>query len=407
MNREINPLSAATHPAPYGCYATLAAEKPFYWDDELEMWVASSADAVRATLSSDICSVRPVDEPAPEAIAGSPAGDVFARLVRMNDGPYHRSAKSAISDALEMLDISSLAERSARFTRVILAADDTLPPLAYALPVFSIADQLGVPEDRLADVAHWTVDFIRCLSPLSSPEQLERSKDAAQQLRTLFHRYLDEIPNAARGSLFGALALEMQRCDTIGADAIAANAIGFLSQACEATAGLIGNTLVALEEFPGERYKIGEDSYTLDRIILEVLRFDPPIQNTRRFVVSDGMLTGRRVSRGDAILVLLAAANRDPALNPDPERFDYTRPKIRHFTLGYGRHACPGGDPATVIASACVRTLLELDALPSLNRSEIAYHPSINARIPIIPGITAGTDGRSRTETISTRGDRL
>lgn len=115
----------------------------------------------------------------------------------------------------------------------------------------------------------------------------------------------------------------------------------------------------------------------------EVLRYDPPVQNTRRFVIRDGFVAGRAVKEGDAILVVLAAANRDPAANPSPDRFDIFREDRRLFTFGLGPHACPGETLATTIAKAGLERLLR----PGLDFERLAgnmiYQPSANGRIPL------------------------
>jgi len=90
------PLAAVTHADPYPYYASLVAQRPFYRDDALGLWVASSAAAVRSVMTSDQCRVRPPAEPVPKALVGSPAGEIFGQLARMNDGANHLRAKLAL-----------------------------------------------------------------------------------------------------------------------------------------------------------------------------------------------------------------------------------------------------------------------------------------------------------------------
>jgi cytochrome P450 len=112
------------------------------------------------------------------------------------------------------------------------------------------------------------------------------------------------------------------------------------------------------------------------------LRFDPPVQNTRRFLARNGIVAGRAMHEGDAILVVLAGANRDPAANPDPERFDLFRQDRRVFTFGVGVHACPGEELATTIAEAGVAQLL-LDRLDLRGfAATVSYRQSPNVRMP-------------------------
>jgi cytochrome P450 len=115
--------------------------------------------------------------------------------------------------------------------------------------------------------------------------------------------------------------------------------------------------------------------------VREVLRYDSPVQNTRRFVAEDCVIAGQPVRAGEAILVLLAAANRDPAANPHPDRFDLARSERRLFTFGLGAHACPGEQLASAIAVAGVQHLLASGLDPRGLRW--SYRPSANARIPL------------------------
>ena len=381
-----DPVAAVTHRDPYPYYASLATEKPFYRDEALGLWVASSAAAVTEVLTCDLCRVRPPAEPVPKALLGSPAADIFRHLVRMNDGASHCPFKRTVSATLDSVDRIRVAEQSMTSARTLanelepMADPRRLADFAFRLPVYVVAGLLGIPADGLGQVARWTGDFVRCLSPLSTPEEIERSKTAAGQLLDLFRSLL---AGRQTGGLLGTLAAEAQRLGREDVDVLVANGIGFLSQSYEATAGLIGNTLRALISQPGVREQVAGDPGLLGHVVQEVLRYDPPIQNTRRFLAGSGELFGRQVKEGDAVLVVLAAANRDPAANPDPGRFEALRESRRHFTFGAGAHACPGEALAAGIAEAGVRQLM----LSGLRFEELAgplsYRASANARIPL------------------------
>ncbi|WP_431274124.1 cytochrome P450 [Variovorax ureilyticus] len=118
-------------------------------------------------------------------------------------------------------------------------------------------------------------------------------------------------------------------------------------------------------------------------LVAEVARHDPSVQNTRRFALRSTIVDGTVLAPGDAVLLVLAAANRDPALNPAPATFELMRTHRQTLGFGYGPHACPGPALAFTIAAAGLRALLSgglrTDAL--LARSW-DYQPSVNARIP-------------------------
>jgi cytochrome P450 len=131
------------------------------------------------------------------------------------------------------------------------------------------------------------------------------------------------------------------------------------------------------------RDQVASDPELLHFVIQEVMRYDSPIQNTRRFLAEDGFVAGEKMRAGESILVILAAANRDPSANPNPERFDVFRKERRIFTFGVGAHACPGEALATTITKAGVERLIASGAAVERLAETMTYRASANARIPI------------------------
>ncbi|HEX3531234.1 MAG TPA: cytochrome P450 [Thermoanaerobaculia bacterium] len=377
MTSPSDPIAAVTHPDPYPFYADLVAHRPLYRDEALRLWVATSAAAVIAVLTSDLGRVRPLTEPVPAALLGSPAGEIFRHLVRMNDGPGHCPFKQAVSATLDSVDPALAAARSREWAARI--AVEPLADFAFHLPVYVTASLLGVPDGDLYQTALRVSDLVASFAPGAGPESLARGKMAAGHLLEFFRGLLSE---PAPSGLLGALGAEARRVGREDHDVIAANAIGFLFQSHDATAGLIGNTLVTLASHPDVLAKVTADRGLLPQLLQEVLRFDPSVQNTRRFIARDGVVAGETMKEGDAILVVLAAANRDPAANPRPDRFELHRQDRQIFTFGAGIHACPGEAIATTIAQAGIDRLI--DSRFDLQRFLAArvYRPSGNVRMP-------------------------
>ncbi len=191
-----NPVQAATHPDPYSYYRDLVAQRPLYYDDSLKLWVASSASAVTAVLSSDLCRVRPTAEPVPKALLNSHAADIFQHLVRMNDGHAHTALKNSIFTALGAVDLAHFKHRSKHWAEALFARQEPrhnpmlLSEFAFRLPVYVIGDLLGIPSDQLNNVTGWVRDFVNYLSPLSGLEPIEGGKAASGHLLDLFRSLL-------------------------------------------------------------------------------------------------------------------------------------------------------------------------------------------------------------------------
>ncbi len=227
------------------------------------------------------------------------------------------------------------------------------------------------------------------MSPGADAAHVERGKAAAGHLIEMV-RSLSTAPEpGATAGLLAVLHREASRAGCDDAPAVVANAIGFLTQAYEATAGLIGNTLLALAAHPDLLAQVERAPALLSEVIREVLRYDPPVQNTRRFIAADGSVAGRRMAAGDTVLVVLAAANHDAAANPAPERFDVARASRRTFTLGAGVHACPGEQLAVTIARAGVEQLLARGVALAPLAEAVTYRPSGNLRVPLFARGTA------------------
>jgi cytochrome P450 len=361
MKAPSDPIAAATHPDPYPYYASLVSEKPFSRDESLGSWVAASAEAVTEVLRSPALHVRPRGERVPRALAGTEAGDVFGRLVRMNDGEAHTALRREAESVLRALDAVSVAaaarERAATLAAELEPFDDPrrVTELAFRLPVEVLALLLGAPSESLREVSAAISDLAPAFSPGGSSAH-RPAADAAV-------RFLAPLLSGARGGC--------------------ASAIGFLFQSFDATAGLIGATLVALGRHGDVRKRVEEEPSLLRCAVLETLRHDPPVQNTRRFVAEPCRVSACDLEPGETVLVLLAAANRDPRANPRPELFELERRDRVSFTFGLGAHACPGEAIAATIAEAAVATLLAGGLDPVALSNDFSYRASMNVRIPI------------------------
>ncbi|MEC5217170.1 cytochrome P450 [Actimicrobium sp. GrIS 1.19] len=381
-----NAVAAASHVNPYPWYQQLLAGPALHFDPHLRLWIASRATAVQEVMDNPHCLVRPSGEAVPRAFAGSSAGAVFGRLIRMNDGPGHARPKQVIGQALAALDPSVIARRTAHFARLLgqqhgLPDGAALTRWTFDLPTWVVADLLGLGQDELPELALWVADFVRCLSPLSTPSQLADASVAAQALQQRFAR-LVQTSALTPATLLDAICRQAAHAGWDDQEAILANLIGLLSQTHEASAGLIGNSIVALLDRPQLEAQLRDDPQLAGALVQEVARFDPPIQNTRRFVAQPTIVAGVALQPGDTILLLLAAAGRDAHANPDPDVFVLERPQRRLPGFGHGPHACPGQALATRIATTAIQHLLALPVRLDRAALDWTLRPSANARLP-------------------------
>ncbi len=353
-----DPFSAVTHAAPYDYYRRLADGPPLRFDAPLDCWLATGAAGVRAVLEHPACRVRPAGQPVPDTLAGTPCGAIFAELVRMNEGERHAVPKQVLARALGQVDLARL------HGRVMQIAGDRVPGSAaqlnetiFELPLFAMADLLGFAPAQWPALAAWTRDFVACLSPLSNGKQLAGAQQAADALLQGFTVLLRQ-GQALPGSLLHDI---VTGADAMGGGMLA-NLVGLLSQTCDATAGLLGNAVVALRAQPDLSAQLRAAPERWPAMLREVARHDPAIHNTRRYTADAVELLGVRIPAGQMIVVVLASAGQAES------------------GFGHGRHACPGHSIAQSIATACLQAWADgLEGMPLA----WSYLPSLNARIPV------------------------
>lgn len=336
-----DPIQAVSHSDPYPYYDELRRTRPFDYDARLGCWLATSAEAAAHVLSSDACAVRPPSDPVPRALRGRATGALFGAWIRMRDDPARAELRQLLAARLERLSEARVAELAIEQLRDV-AALPGLDAVLRGVPVRCVVALLGVPRAQLGEALDATHHLLRALAEGADAQQLDAGDNAAH---TLFE-----------------LATAALRCEIPApSEALIANAVGLLVQTCEATGAWIGNALVAWARADGRACDVG---LLVDR----VLRDDPPVQNTRRFVTRDVRLAGRTLSAGERILIVLAAAQRDPSAT--------------EFAFGHGVHACPGAQQARAIVRATVSELIA-SGIPVRDVLErLAYCRSPNIRMP-------------------------
>lgn len=382
----VNALTAATHPDPYPFYAELRARAPVYFDSGVRLWVVSTAAGVEAALTHPLCRVRPVSQPAPPALASSALGTLYTSWARTNDGEAHETPRAVVADGLDLLRPGLVESASRANSDAVTTASTWRPDGAgatramFEIPLRTVAALLGVPAENGMTIVACTQTLVRALSPLGSDGDRRAGASCLAALRSAL------VTGAGAGvdreGLLGTLRASGKRRGLEEA-AVHANVIGLLVQTCEATAGLIGNTLVALGRHAKALAAVREDHRVLTPVVEEVLRFDPPVQNTRRFVAGTARVAGAAMKAGDEVLLLLAAANRDPLLNAEPDTFDWSRRGRELFSFGVGRHACPGRSLAIRVAGVALQHLIERGVDPCALAAAFQYRRSLNGRIPL------------------------
>jgi cytochrome P450 len=250
---------------------------------------------------------------------------------------------------------------------------DLIADFAYRLPVTVICEMLGIPKEE-HELFHAGA---RASGRLLDPVPLSRAEldeaNAGNLASAEYFRGLFELRRREPGD---DLTTQLVRVEEEGSrlsnEELTANIILLFGAGHETTVNLIGNGLLALHRNPGELRRLQDDPSLIPNAIEELLRYDSSVQVTGRVALEDVTVGSTAVAKGEGVLCLLGAANRDPSVYPEPDRLDVTRRNIRPLSFGGGIHFCLGAQLARIEAEVAIATLLR--RLPGL-RLDDADHP--------------------------------
>jgi len=250
--------------------------------------------------------------------------------------------------------VAGLLDRIAERGRFDVVAD-----LAYPLPVAVICRLLGVPLDDEPKLRQESALLVQMLDPFVSltgelPVGFEEQRRAGQWLREYLAALVEERRSHPGEDLMSRLIAAEESGDQLTQDEIVATCSLLLIAGHETTVNLIANAVLALLRNPGQWAALSADPDHAAAVVEETLRYDPPVQLISRIAAEDMAIGEVKVPQGDTMLLLLAAAHRDPAEFERPDVFDPHRKPFRHLGFGRGQHFCLGAPLARLEAAVAL-----------------------------------------------------
>lgn len=365
LTRLLDPAVLAD---PYPLYDRLRREDPVHWDPYLHAWVVTRyADVI--TVLRGFSAAR---TPAPEQLAAmglghlSPLAAVMVKQMLFLDPPAHTRIRSLASQAFTPSRVAELREHIRAIVVRLLAPAvacgrlELMAELAAPLPSIVTAEMLGVPAGDHRQLKAWSADFAEILGNFQhNPDRAARTLAAAEALTAYFQARIAGLRRGdGRPGLVASLLAAELHGDRLSEAEVVANAIITMVGGQETTTNLIGNGVLALLRHPEQWARLRACPDLVPVAIEELLRFESPSQHTARLAPADGNLRGRTIRRGQAVVAVMAAANRDPEAFPQPERLDVARQPNHHLAFGWGAHFCFGAALARIEAQEALRALL-------------------------------------------------
>jgi cytochrome P450 len=421
MSEPLENLVRLTEPEffmayPYDVYARLRTAAPVYWSDRDRTWALSRYEDIRFVSKSPhlfasrfglaASQARAEDDgmPAtPDPVDGLPMPRAAALRYEASmmmggeqlvgsDPPRHAFLRKIASHAFTPRAVSALEDEVARLAVELIdriepdVELDFIDAVAAPVPMMVIARMLGVSTDDLDDFRRWSDSFIELNEehPDRSEAEVLEYIGSVMEFREYFAAELEERQTRPRDDLLTALTQAVdddgERLDPQSQLAMAQI---FLIAGNETTRGLLANAGKLLFDHADQRKLLADEPGRIPNAVEELLRYQPPVTHMCRTAVTDVELRGQKLRRGDYMILLYPAANRDEDVWEEPDRLDVTRvPDPSHLAFGFAEHFCLGAALARREARLVLGELLR--RYPNY---EILDDDPVRVRAHMTPGI--------------------
>ena len=355
---------------PYPIYAQLRQESPIHRLPD-GGWLL--------TRHADLDAVYR-DRTGPKFGVATPLFEHHTTSLVFSDPPYHTRVRRRIVGALSPSAIRGLIPGLERLINDLCDAIearghcDLVEDFASAIPIEVIGNLLGVPRDERSPLRAWSLAILGALDPAPSSTALA----LGQRSVTEFLEYLRRLVADRRrhplgdGDIVTRLLREDASSEPLSEHELLHNCIFLLNAGHETTTNLIANGLVTLLPRAADRASLVQTPSAMAMAVEECLRFESPNQLGNRLVIAPVEIGGHRFAPGDYLTLAIGAANRDPTVFADPDRFDIGRSPNPHLAFAAGGHACAGMSVARVEAEVAIRTFLT--RLPNAQLNGVPEH---------------------------------
>ncbi|SMC59855.1 cytochrome P450 [Kibdelosporangium aridum] len=386
-----NPFLPGFFNDPYPHYKQLSEEHPVQ-DHPLGFWFLSRYDDVLALLragqSVEIRNISDVPPAHPGATLDSgPGAAALSASMLDRDPPDHTRLRALVTKVFTRRAISALEPRITELVDRALdemaerGSSDLVEQLAFPLPFAVISEMLGLPPVDNARIRDLSGTLVRSLEPVADEETAQAIFSAAVELQTLTRDLVAWKRANPADDLLTALIAAEHEGQVLNEDELVSQVVLLYVAGHETTVNLIANGTLALLRNPDQHALLRQRPDLTANAVEEFLRYDSPVQQTRRIMISPHEAGGLQIPRGAFVIACLAAANRDEKVfGPDADKLRLDRKEARHhLSFGGGPHHCLGAALARLEGQIAIGRMVQ--RFPDLALDgEIEVNNRINLR---------------------------
>jgi cytochrome P450 len=358
---------------PYPLYNKLRTEDPVHWDRFLHTWVVTRYPDVLNVLHSFSADRTPTPEQLTAmGLSGlNPIAKVMVKQMLFMDAPAHTRLRGLASAAFTPAKVEVLRGHIQEIADDLLdrvearGEMDVIADFAAPMPAIVTAEMLGVPTEDHEDLKKWSADFAEMLGNFQhNPDRLPRVLESTNNLTNYFQAAIEKTRQHPREGLIHSFMTAEINGDRLTDEEIVANCIVTMVGGQETTTNLIGNGLLTLMRNHEQLARLRDNPSLIQSAVEELLRYESPSQHTGRIAREDVQIGDKEIKKGQAVMAIMAAANRDPARFPDPDALILDRKDNKHLAFGWSSHFCFGAPLARMEGQIAFETLLR--RLPNL-----------------------------------------
>jgi pimeloyl-[acyl-carrier protein] synthase len=402
-----HPVSPRVYHDPYPTYERLRTRDPVHWSTLAKGWVLSRYQDVETILRDHTHFSSDDRNRTRMPRLQVQTATVRGRSMLFLDPPDHTRLRALVQQGFTPRAIEALKPRIRQIAETLLdqVADpttfDLMETLATPLPVLVMAELLGIPPRDRPQFQRWSHLRSRTIEPTITPAEQRDALRAAEEVDAYFLDIIQQRRLEPRDDLVSALIAAADAGDRLTSDELSVMLRLLLVAGNETTTNLIGNGLLALLRHPDQMQMLRHNPGLIGAALEEMLRYDGPVQADGRTALETMDFRGRQIQKGDGIVALIGAANRDPEMFAYPDRLDITRQQTSHIAFGRGIHHCLGASLARLEARIAFETILERFADIRLLTDHPPFKDNVVLRgVKVLP--IAATPGRTTRVTGST-----